>query len=99
MKRKLIFCMMLVLLGSLLGGCNRKNDKGKVYYLNFKPEQDAAWQDLANEYTQQTGVEVKVITAAAGQYEQTLTSEMDKSKAPTLFQVNGPVGLKSWKNY
>ena len=91
--------MMLVLLGSLLGGCNRKNDKGKVYYLNFKPEQDAAWQDLANEYTQQTGVEVKVITAAAGQYEQTLTSEMDKSKAPTLFQVNGPVGLKSWKNY
>ena len=24
---------------------------GKVYYLNFKPEQDQAWQDLAAELT------------------------------------------------
>ena len=24
---------------------------GKVYYLNFKPEQDQAWQDLAASYT------------------------------------------------
>ena len=24
---------------------------GSVYYLNFKPEQDQAWQDLAAEYT------------------------------------------------
>ena len=29
----------------------------------------------------------------------TLQSEMAKSDAPTLFQVNGPVGLKSWKDY
>ena len=26
-------------------------------------------------------------------------SEMAKSDAPTLFQVNGPVGLASWKDY
>lgn len=25
--------------------------KGSVYYLNFKPEADAAWQALAKEYT------------------------------------------------
>ena len=26
-------------------------------------------------------------------------SEMEKSEAPTLFQVNGPVGLANWKDY
>ena len=51
---------------------------GSVYYLNFKPEQDQAWQDLAGIYTEQTGVPVTVITAADGTYEQTLKSEMAK---------------------
>ena len=72
---------------------------GKVYYLNFKPEQDQDWQDLAAEYTKETGVPVTVVTAASGQYETTLMSEMEKSEAPTLFQVNGPVGLANWKDY
>ena len=72
---------------------------GKVYYLNFKPEQDEAWQDLAKKYTEETGVPVTVVTAASGQYETTLMSEMAKSDAPTLFQVNGPVGLANWKDY
>ena len=52
--------------------------KGSVYYLNFKPEADQAWQDLAKTYTEQTGVEVKVVTAASGQYDTMLTSELDK---------------------
>ena len=72
---------------------------GKVYYLNFKPEQDAQWQELAKVYTEETGVEVTVSTAASGQYETTLKSEMAKSEAPTLFQVNGPVGLANWVDY
>ena len=72
---------------------------GSVYYLNFKPEQDQQWQDLAKLYTQQTGVPVTVVTAAANTYEDTLRSEMEKADAPTLFQVNGPVGLKTWKDY
>ena len=72
---------------------------GSVYYLNFKPEQDEAWQELAATYTEQTGTEVTVITAADGTYEQTLKSEMAKEEAPTLFQVNGPVGLANWKDY
>ena len=72
---------------------------GSVYYLNFKPEQDAQWQELATYYTEQTGVPVKVVTAASGEYETYLTSEMAKEDAPTLFQVNGPVGLASWKDY
>ena len=76
---------------------NAKN--GKVYYLNFKPEQDKDWQALAKKYTEETGVEVTVKTAAEGTYESTLTAEMDKDNAPTLFQVNGPVGLANWKDY
>ena len=72
---------------------------GQVYYLNFKPEQDGQWQELAEIYTEETGVPVKVVTAASGTYETMLTSEMAKTDAPTMFQVNGPVGLNSWKDY
>ena len=81
------------------GGSQTSEAKGSVYYLNFKPEQDAQWQELAKLYTEETGVEVKVSTAASGNYETTLMSEMAKSSAPTLFQVNGPVGLANWKDY
>lgn len=73
--------------------------EGSVYYLNFKPEQDGDWQELAKAYTAETGVPVTVVTAASGNYETTLMSEMGKSGAPTLFQVNGPVGLANWKDY
>ena len=72
---------------------------GSVYYLNFKPEADAQWQALAETYTEQTGVPVTVVTAASGNYETMLKSEMAKTDAPTLFQVNGPVGLASWSDY
>ncbi|MBQ5324347.1 MAG: ABC transporter substrate-binding protein, partial [Oscillospiraceae bacterium] len=76
-----------------------ETETGSVYYLNFKPEQDAQWQDLAAKYTEETGVPVTVVTAASGQYETTLMAEMSKDEAPTLFQVNGPVGLANWKDY
>ncbi len=72
---------------------------GSVYYLNFKPEQDEAWQNLAKAYTEETGVPVTVLTAASGTYEETLMAELGKTEAPTLFQVNGPVGLDNWKDY
>lgn len=72
---------------------------GSVYYLNFKPEQGPDWQELAAKYTAETGVEVIVETAASGEYESTLKAEMAKSEAPTLFQVNGPVGLATWNDY
>ena len=48
--------------------------EGSVYYLNFKPEQDQQWQDLAKAYTEETGVPVTVVTAASGNYETTLMS-------------------------
>ena len=106
MKKKLLSLLLVsVMAVTALVGCGGGNETsgddatGKVYYLNFKPEQDEAWQNLAKAYTEATGVEVTVVTAASGEYETTLMSEMGKSEAPTLFQVNGPVGLANWKDY
>ena len=109
MKKKKIIAMLLctAMVGGMVAGCGRsgssdegsKSAKGKVYYLNFKPEQADQWVDLAEKYTEETGVQVDVQTAASGTYESQLKSEMAKDEAPTLFQVNGPVGLATWKDY
>ena len=98
MKKFLAFSLVLLMLLPVFTACGEK-DTPSVYYLNFKPEQDSQWKALAAEYTRETGVPVTVVTAAANTYEQTLTSEMDKKDAPTLFQVNGPVGLENWRDY
>lgn len=74
-------------------------ETGSVYYLNFKPEFDAALQDLAATYTEKTGVEVKVVTAASGQYSDTLTAEMGKTSAPTIFNIGNMAGLDDWDEY
>ncbi|MGN1030750.1 MAG: ABC transporter substrate-binding protein, partial [Butyricicoccaceae bacterium] len=112
LKKLLALALSGAMAVSMLAGCGGGNSfgsgeeqavgdasKGSVYYLNFKPEQDEAWQELAKAYTEETGIEVSVVTAASGNYETTLMSEMGKSGAPTLFQVNGPVGLANWKDY
>ena len=96
--KKLIALLLAVIMVLGLVACG-SNKKGSVYYLNFKPEQDAAWQELAAAYTAETGVPVTVLTAASGTYEETLMAELAKTEAPTLFQVNGPVGLANWKDY
>jgi len=103
-KTKKIIAMLLVvcMVCMLFGGCSKKKvdpSLGRVYYLNFKPEQAEDWERLAQQYTDQTGVEVSVVTAASDTYESTLKSEIAKTQAPTLFQVNGPVGLSTWKDY
>ncbi|MDD7383990.1 MAG: ABC transporter substrate-binding protein [Actinomycetaceae bacterium] len=72
---------------------------GSVYYLNFKPESEQQWKDVAAKYKEATGVDVKIVTAASGTYEQTLKSEVAKSDGPTLFNINGPVGYQTWKDY
>lgn len=108
-KRKILSVVLAATLAmGTMTGCGSSSDsgsgdtskaKGQVYYLNFKPEADPDWQKLAKTYTDKTGVEVTVLTAASGEYEKTLKSEMAKTNAPTLFQVNGPTGLASWKDY
>ncbi|QOL34975.1 ABC transporter substrate-binding protein [Bifidobacterium lemurum] len=81
------------------GSSSAGDSEGKVYFLNFKPEAADQWTALAEAYTEETGVTVEVQTAASGTYEQTLKSEIAKTDAPTLFQVNGPVGYQNWKGY
>ncbi len=111
MKKRVVSAMLvLAMTATMFAGCKKSDEsqnnsaqntssKGSVYYLNFKPEVDAQWQEIAKEYTDETGVDVKVVTAASNQYETTLKSEIAGSKAPTLFQINGPIGYESWKNY
>ena len=113
MKKVLALGLIAMMAAATFAGCGSKSSdsasadgadgadgsKGQVYYLNFKPEADEAWQEIAKQYTDETGVPVTVITAASGTYEETLASEIIKDEAPTLFQVNGPVGLANWKDY
>lgn len=72
---------------------------GEIYYLNFKPEVADTYKEISAAYEKETGVKLKVVTAASGTYEQTLKSEIEKADAPTLFQINGPRGYANWKDY
>ena len=72
---------------------------GSVYFLNFKPEVATVYDSIVADYKKEKGVDVKVVTAASGTYEATLTSEIAKSAPPTIFQINGPVGYANWKDY
>lgn len=98
--KKIISLILTVMMAiSCLAGCGGKNDNALVYFLNFKPESAAVYEELARKYEEEKGVKVKVVTAAANTYEQTLKSEIAKTEAPTIFQVNGPIGYNSWKDY
>ena len=68
---------------------------GTVYYLNFKPEQADQWKELAEKYTEETGVQVDVVTAASGTYESTLKSEMAKIRGTDIV----PGKRTSWSGY
>ena len=94
------FIIATILLITLftLSGCN-KESKDTIYLLNFKPESSEAYEEISKVYKEEKGVELKVVTAASGTYEQTLKSEMAKSDAPTIFQINGPKGYANWKSY
>lgn len=105
MKRRIAALAAAALMVGGLAACggddkaDEGDAKGSVYYLNFKPEQEEAWKKVASAYKDATGVEVKIVTAAAGTYQQTLATEIEKSDAPTLFNINGPVGYQTWKDY
>ena len=104
MKRNLFLSLsaLTLLLVALLfcASCScRGGGEVTVRYLNFKPEIAEKYNALAEEYYKETGVRVIVDTAASGTYEQTLATKMSTAERPTIFQINGPVGYQSWKDY
>lgn len=108
MRKKLLsVALCATMVAGLLAGCgsSSKSDKassdskGSVYWLNFKPEADEALQGIAKTYEKENGVKVKVVTAASGNYNSTLTSEMGKSAAPTVFVVGNQAAVKTWDDY
>ena len=110
-KKLLAIAVATTLVAGAFVGCGSKGDSTgdatsdskssgeEIYFLNFKPEIADVYKKIAEEYEAETGVKVKVETAASGTYEQTLKSEIAKKEAPTIFQINGPVGYQSWKDY
>lgn len=94
----LVAVLSLSLLLPTLFSCGKKS-ADSIYYLNFKPEVASVYNDIAKAYKQETGIELRVVTAASGTYEQTLKSEIGKKEAPTIFTINGPKGFASWRDY
>ena len=97
MKKLMALALTLILALGCMGAFAEETTE--IYFLNFKPEIAEVYEEIAATYEAETGVHVNVVTAAAGTYEQTLRSEIAKADAPTIFQINGPVGLQSWKDY
>ncbi|WP_147680486.1 ABC transporter substrate-binding protein [Actinomyces ruminicola] len=105
-RRSMLGGSAAIALAATLAACSNGSDSGSgdsgtgsVYFLNFKPEAEDAFKTIASTYTEKTGVQVKVVTAASGTYEQTLQTEVAKSNPPTIFNINGPVGLATWQDY
>ncbi len=87
------------------GAYANRSANGKVIFFNFKPEGKDIWLYIANEYKKDhPGVEIDVRTPQSHQYEDELSTAVNKAKGdpdamPTLFQINGPVGYANWKDY
>lgn len=111
MKRKIVSLLVIgTMVGSMLAGCgNSSSDEsakgdgesgGKVYLMNFKPEDAETFEnEVMPKFTEETGIEAVVMTAAANTYGSSLKAEMAKADAPTLFQMSGKSAIDSWGDY
>ncbi|MCL1907297.1 MAG: ABC transporter substrate-binding protein [Propionibacteriaceae bacterium] len=97
-KTRIVGAGIALALALSAAGCGGSGEE-QVYFLNFKPEVAEVYDKIVAAYEEETGVKVKVVTAASGTYEQTLSSEIAKRNPPTIFQINGPVGYGSWSDY
>ena len=101
-RRLMLGGSAVLAVAATLAACSNGSSSGSengVYLLNFKPEAEEALKTIASAYKDKIGVEVKIVTAASGTYQQTLQTEVAKSNPPTIFNINGPVGLVTWKDY
>ena len=97
MRKALTFLLiaLIAVTSVFANGSSESSGKTEVYFLNFKPEIADVYTNVVEPafeaaYPQ---YDLKVVTAASNQYQQTLMSELSKSAPPVIFQVNGPVGI------
>ena len=104
LKKKISWVLAMTMAATMLGGClttsaEESSYDGTIRWLNYKPEVADAMQEVAAAYTEETGIDVQIETAASGQYEATLTARMDSSDAPTIFVIDSINMLNTWKDY
>lgn len=103
MKRR-AFSLVLAaaMVSSLAATCvtvNAEEFTGTLRWLNYKPEVADAMNEIAAAYTEETGIDMQIETAASGTYESTLTARMDSTDAPAIFVVDSTNMLKTWQDY
>ncbi len=111
MKKIISVFLSAIMMMSIFAGCNANTTNSgnnnnsqaakvkEIRYLNFKPEIADVYERISEAYEKETGIKLIVETAASGTYESTLTARMATDEAPTIFQVNGPIGYASWADY
>ena len=106
MKKRIIAILSVIcLVAGVFSGCTHAKPAGpeetvtEIRYLNFKPEIAEVYDEISRVYEEETGIRLIVETAASGTYESTLTARMATDEAPTIFQINGPIGYASWAEY
>lgn len=90
-------CLLCALIVLCLAACSKKDvttttngvtpTRYTVRLLTCDADKGPALEELAREYTDQTGKRVIVETAAAKYYEQMLTAKLSTDTPPTLFQI------------
>lgn len=104
LKKRMSWLLAATMVASMGMGCvpaaaEESTYDGTIRWLNYKPEVADAMNEIAAKYTEETGINVEIETAASGQYEQTLTARIDSSEAPTIFVIDSVNMLNTWKDY
>ena len=97
--KKITSIIMIAVMLLAFSSCTPMDDKTTVRFLNFKPEVASVYNEIAEAYKQETGVNLIVDTAANNTYESTLAARLSTAEAPTIFQINGPRGYANWRDY
>lgn len=98
-KRIVALLLSFLLILSLVGCGGIKSvvsGSDDIYWLNYKPELDETLQSLAAKYTENTGVNVKVVTPESGTYSRTLQDELQTDDPPTLFVINNQADAEKY---
>ena len=93
-RRSMLGGTAAIAVAATLAACSKgssgSDGAGGVYFLNFKPEAEQGFKEVAAAYTKKPGVTVKVVTAASGTYEQPLDTATGRTTPPTCPTPSSP---------